>query len=125
MYIDLSIESIQRSMSGTNIELSLFVNPTVVLNSTVNNNITEKIGYPFTFEDFTPEQLLSLKGDKGDDGAPGQDGANGTDGLDGAPGAPGKSAYQSYLDTTTDNPPLSEAEWSNQLAGVLTILNSI
>jgi hypothetical protein len=24
----------------------------------------------------------------------------------------GKSQYQSYLDTTTDNPPLSEAEWS-------------
>lgn len=40
-------------------------------------------------------------------------------------GATGKSAYQSYLDTTSDNPPLSEAEWSNQLAGVLTILNSI
>ena len=40
-------------------------------------------------------------------------------------GATGKSQYQSYLDTTSDNPPLSEAEWSNQLAGVLTILNSI
>ena len=28
-------------------------------------------------------------------------------------GSDGKSAYQSYLDTTTDNPPLSESEWAN------------
>ena len=27
-------------------------------------------------------------------------------------GPPGKSAYQSYLDTTTDDPVLTEAEWS-------------
>jgi len=27
-------------------------------------------------------------------------------------GIPGKSAYQSYLDTTTDVPPKTEAEWS-------------
>ena len=46
-------------------------------------------------------------------------------GAPGAPGATGKSAYQSYLDTTSDNPVLTEQQWSNQLAGVLTILNSI
>lgn len=28
-------------------------------------------------------------------------------------GLEGKSAYQSYLDTTTDNPPLSEHDWSD------------
>ena len=28
-------------------------------------------------------------------------------------GADGKSAYQSYLDTTSDVPPLSESEWAN------------
>ena len=27
-------------------------------------------------------------------------------------GTPGKSAYQSYVDTTTDDPVLTEAEWS-------------
>ena len=75
--------------------------------------------YTITFTDDTTTTFTVIDGD---DGAPGQDGANGTDGLD---GATGKSQYQSYLDTTSDNPPLSEAEWSNQLAGVLTILNSI
>jgi hypothetical protein len=45
-------------------------------------------GKDFTYEDFTPEQLEALKGDDG------------------------KDAYQSYLDTTTDVPPLSESEWS-------------
>lgn len=32
-------------------------------------------------------------------------------------GPRGKSAYQSYLDTTTDNPPLSEADWVESLKG--------
>lgn len=31
----------------------------------------------------------------------------------GLQGIPGKSQYQSYLDTTTDNPPLSEQDWSD------------
>lgn len=30
----------------------------------------------------------------------------------------GKSAYQSYLETTTDNPPLSEAQWVESLKGI-------
>ena len=30
-------------------------------------------------------------------------------------GLNGKSAYQSYLDTTTDNPPKSEEEWAKAL----------
>ena len=47
-------------------------------------------GDPFTYEDFTPEQLASLKGDKGDKGADGKDGANGKDGKDGQNGADGK-----------------------------------
>lgn len=32
-------------------------------------------------------------------------------------GPRGKSAYQSYLDTTTDNPPLSEVDWVESLKG--------
>jgi hypothetical protein len=74
------------------------------------------------------------KGDKGDDGVPGVQGEKGDKGDDGVPGAQGiqgekgdtgKSQYQSYLETTTDNPVLTEQQWSNQLAGVLTILQSI
>lgn len=52
-------------------------------------------GEPFLFEDFTPEQLLSLKGekgdkgDKGDNGEKGDKGDNGEDGANGANGANG------------------------------------
>lgn len=35
----------------------------------------------------------------------------------GIKGDTGKSAYQSYLDTTTDNPVLTEAEWSERAKG--------
>lgn len=35
----------------------------------------------------------------------------------GPQGIQGKSAYQSYLDTTTDNPPMTEAEWVESLKG--------
>lgn len=35
----------------------------------------------------------------------------------GEPGTPGKSAYQSYLDTTNDRPPLTEADWVESLKG--------
>lgn len=58
------------------------------------------------------------KGDPGQAGAPGQDGTPGTDGIDGLPGAKGdkgddgKSAYQSYVDTTTNNPVLTEEQWA-------------
>lgn len=66
-----------------------------------------------TFEDLTPEQKESLKGDPGPqgiqgvpgrDGSPGKDGARGEQGapgIQGVPGkdgAPGKSAYQIALD---------------------------
>ncbi len=40
-------------------------------------------GDAFTYEDFTPEQLATLKGEKGDDGAPGKDGAIGATGEPG------------------------------------------
>lgn len=38
-------------------------------------------------------------------------------------GDPGKSAYQSYLDTTGDEPPMTESEWSNQMDSVDNILD--
>ena len=50
-------------------------------------------GDPFRYEDFTPEQLASLKGDKGDKGD------NGTDGKDGADGKDGISATHQWNGT--------------------------
>lgn len=46
-------------------------------------------GDPFTYEDFTPEQLESLKGPKGDIGEPGPKGDTGPVGPQGEPGVPG------------------------------------
>ena len=40
-----------------------------------------------------------------------------TNGSNGNPGDDGKSAYQSYLDTTTDNPKKTEAQWVASLKG--------
>ena len=42
-----------------------------------------------------------------------------------AKGDTGKSAYQSYYDTTTDNPKLTENQWGNLMTGILNVLNSI
>ena len=74
--------------------------------------------------------LKGDKGDKGDTGLQGATGANGAQGIQGIQGETGaqgtqgiqgiqglkgdtgKSAYQSYVDTTTDNPPVSEAVWA-------------
>lgn len=55
-------------------------------------------GDPFTFNDFTPEQLESLRGPRGlqgvpgEQGNPGQPGSNGQDGVDGATFTPSVSA---------------------------------
>ena len=46
-------------------------------------------GDPFTYEDFTPEQLESLKGPKGDIGEPGPQGETGPVGPQGESGVPG------------------------------------
>ena len=55
-----------------------------------------------------------MQGDKGDKG---ETGAQGVQGIQGETGASGKSAYQSYLDTTTDNPKMTEAQWANIYGG--------
>ena len=49
-------------------------------------------GDAFTFDDFTPEQLESLRGPKGDTGATGPQGTEGAVGPQGAKGEPGKDA---------------------------------
>ena len=59
------------------------------------------------------------KGEKGDAGE------QGLQGEQGLKGDAGKSAYQSYLDTTTDNPPMTEAEWSNQIGDINEALTAL
>jgi hypothetical protein len=54
---------------------------------------------------------------QGQPGQDGQEGPMGPTGLTGATGPAGKSAYQSYLDTTDDDPVLTEAEWIESLHG--------
>lgn len=56
-------------------------------------------GDPFTFKDFTPEQLeaLKVKGDKGDEGPEGKQGPQGLPGIQGIPG----KAF-TYNDFTAD-----------------------
>lgn len=45
--------------------------------------------------------------------------------LEGLKGADGKSAYQSYLETTTDNPKLSEKEWADTIGSFATLIHTI
>ena len=77
-------------------------------------------GDPFTYKDFTPEQLASLKGDKGDKGDNGIDGKDGADGytpvkdVDYFDGVNGKSAYQIAVDNGFIG---TEAEWLASLRG--------
>ena len=77
-------------------------------------------GDPFRYEDFTPEQLASLKGDKGDKGDNGIDGKDGADGytpvkdIDYFDGVNGKSAYQIAVDNGFIG---TEAEWLASLRG--------
>lgn len=77
-------------------------------------------GDPFTYDDFTPEQLASLKGDKGDKGDNGIDGKDGADGhtpvkgIDYFDGVNGKSAYQIAVDNGFIG---TEAEWLASLRG--------
>jgi hypothetical protein len=65
-------------------------------------------GDPFTYDDFTPEQLELLKGEKGDSGQDGIDGTNGINGLNGL------SAYQIAIDNGFDG---TEQEWLESLNG--------
>ena len=40
-------------------------------------------------------------------------------------GADGKSAYQSYLETTTDNPKLSEKEWADTIGSFANLIKAV
>lgn len=74
-------------------------------------------GDPFRYEDFTPEQLASLKGAKGDRGDNGKNGADGytpVKDVDYFDGVNGKSAYQIAVDNGFVG---TEAEWLASLRG--------
>lgn len=80
------------------------------------------------------ESLKGERGERGADGTPGIQGANGLqgergadgrDGERGQDGAPGKSAYQSYFDTTTDDPKLTEAEWADTIGSFAKLIHTI
>lgn len=45
--------------------------------------------------------------------------------VSGGPGIQGKSAYQSYVDTTTDDPVKTEAQWVASLSGGISVTNGI
>lgn len=51
-------------------------------------------GDPFTYDDFTPDQLSALKGPKGDKGDPGEKGDTGADGPQGEVGPKGEQGVQ-------------------------------
>ncbi len=63
-------------------------------------------GDPFTYQDFTPEQLADLKGPKGDTGATGSQGEPGPKGEPGVDGLPGIA----YIPTVSAEGVIS---WSN------------
>ncbi len=77
-------------------------------------------GDPFTYEDFTEEQLAGLKGDKGDTGAQGIPGEKGEKGDTGAKGDKGDpytlttEDRQSIADTVFDN--LVKEQWVFELS---------
>nr|DAW14350.1 MAG TPA: leucine-rich repeat protein [Caudoviricetes sp.] len=56
--------------------------------------------------------IQGVQGERGLQGTQGVQGVQGVQGERGADGAVGKSAYQSYLETTTDNPKLTEAQYA-------------
>ena len=85
-------------------------------------------GYNGSFDDFLEKQ-------KGAPGAPGKsnyelaqdDGFEGslTEYLLRQKGKDGKDAYQSYLETTTDNPKLTEAQWSDTIGSFSSLIKAV
>lgn len=73
-----------------------------------NPGLRGEKGDPFTYADFTTEQLEALRGPAGQEGKPGAEGAPGKDGED------GKSAYEAWLDLGNTG---SEQDFINSLKG--------
>lgn len=58
-------------------------------------------------------------------GPAGPRGERGEQGPAGPAGPKGKDAYQSYLETTTDNPKLTEKQWSDTIGSFATLIHTI
>lgn len=81
------------------------------------------------------QAVQGAKGDPGDKGDPGKsnyelaqdDGFEGslTEYLLRQKGKDGKDAYQSYLETTTDNPKLTEAQWSDTIGSFSSLIKAV
>ena len=67
-------------------------------------------GDPFTYEDFTEEQLAALKGPKGDQGEPGEQGPKGDTGEAGPQGIQGETGPQGPQGPAGDDYVLTEAD---------------
>jgi len=102
MSVDITVNTTE---TNVNINTSTIVE-TVDITATVQQDAVE-------IEVFPNVTVVNVTKKEGQDGQDGTNGVDGTDGQDGQDGEDGKSAYQSYLDTTTDNPPLTEQEWSD------------
>lgn len=75
------------------------------------------ISYTFRLDPAIALIVKGEKGDQGEQGIQGIQGEQGERGLQGFKGDTGKSAYQSYLETTTDTPKLTEQQWADSLKG--------
>lgn len=62
---------------------------------------------------------IGPKGEAGPQGPPGPQGATGP------AGPQGKDAYQSYLETTDDDPKLTEKQWSDTIGSFATLIHTI
>ena len=61
--------------------------------------------------------IQGVQGERGAQGERGLQGDRGLQGVKGDKGDEGKSAYQSYLETTSDTPKLTEQQWADSLKG--------
>lgn len=77
-------------------------------------------GDAFTYEDFTPEQLESLKvkGDKGDQGERGEKGDQGIQGIQGVQGVPGRAGEVDYTLVYRKTETYSKTEIDDKLKNV-------
>ena len=97
-----------------------FIQHKPTIPTAINGKSAYQVAVDNGFVGTEAQWLESLHGQDGKDGADGKDGVDGKDGTngtngingqDGADGQDGKSAYQSYLDTTSDDPVKTEAQW--------------
>jgi hypothetical protein len=72
-----------------------------------------------------PQGPAGPVGPQGPQGLTGPAGERGPIGPAGPAGPKGKDAYQSYLETTTDNPKLTEKQWSDTIGSFATLIHTI